>query len=101
MNTHVATALEGGSSLAMAKWSQADGRNLSNISRWRRRFSAVLWFCLVVGGGLFGRPVHGVEPWADPRLKVTNGLALWYDASRQTAGRRALELAPLVAGQPV
>src|SRR5262245_4348021 len=46
-------------------------------------------------------PVLGVEPWADPRLTVTNGVALWLDASRQTAGRRALDLAPLVSGQPV
>ncbi|HXJ76464.1 MAG TPA: hypothetical protein VNM37_26640, partial [Candidatus Dormibacteraeota bacterium] len=46
-------------------------------------------------------PVLGVEPWADPRLTVTNGVALWFDASRQTAGRRALDLAPLVSGQPV
>lgn len=37
----------------------------------------------------------GVEPWADKRLPVTNGLALWIDVSRQNAARGALNQAPL------
>jgi putative heme-binding domain-containing protein len=41
------------------------------------------------------------EPWADPRLTLTNGLELWFDATRQNVGRAALELGPLVSGQPV
>ncbi|PYK63568.1 MAG: hypothetical protein DME21_02440 [Verrucomicrobia bacterium] len=38
---------------------------------------------------------HGVEPWADSRLGVTTGLAVWFDVSRQNAARGARELAPL------
>jgi putative heme-binding domain-containing protein len=36
-----------------------------------------------------------VEPWADSRLAVTNGLSLWFDVSRQTAARGGLGLTPL------
>lgn len=36
-----------------------------------------------------------VEPWVDPRLTETNGLALWVDVSRQNAGRGTLGLTPL------
>ena len=32
---------------------------------------------------------RSVEPWADPGLKVTRGLALWLDAGRLNAARRA------------
>src|SRR5262245_10913858 len=62
---------------------------------------ATLILCLAAFCGVSTISTMAVEPWADPRLGVTNGLALWYDASRQVAGRRAFELGPLVAGQPV
>jgi putative heme-binding domain-containing protein len=35
------------------------------------------------------------EPWADPRLTVTNQMYLWIDVSRQAAGRGAAGLTPL------
>jgi hypothetical protein len=44
---------------------------------------------------------HGVEPWADERLSLTNGLEFWLDASRQNAARGALQLAPLASGNNV
>jgi len=37
-------------------------------------------------GGAAPRPL---EPWADPGLKVTRGLALWLDAGRLNAARKA------------
>lgn len=36
-----------------------------------------------------------IEPWADPRLPVTNNVLLWIDVSRQTAARGAVGLTPL------
>src|SRR6266704_763418 len=39
-----------------------------------------------------------VEPWADARLPVTNGLLLWFDASRQNAARGARQFPPLTDG---
>ena len=44
---------------------------------------------------------RAVEPWADDRLPVKDGLQLWFDASRQNAGRAALPLPPLGSGNPV
>src|SRR6266536_6013790 len=41
------------------------------------------------------------EPWADERLSVTRDLELWFDLSRQNAGRGGLQLAPLAAGNNV
>ena len=41
-----------------------------------------------------------LEPWADSRLAVRDGLAAWFDAGRQNAGREARQLAPLAAGNP-
>ncbi len=38
---------------------------------------------------------HGAEPWSDPRLTVTNGLALWFDLPRQSAARGANGQSPL------
>ena len=38
---------------------------------------------------------HAKESWSDPRLPVTNGVALWFDVSRQTAARGASRLGPL------
>src|SRR5689334_6898468 len=33
-------------------------------------------------------PARAIEPWADPGLKVTRGLALWIDAGRLNAARK-------------
>ncbi len=41
------------------------------------------------------------EPWADRRLPVTNGLAVWLDASRQNAARQPRLLPLLLDGGPV
>ncbi|MCW5558690.1 MAG: PQQ-dependent sugar dehydrogenase, partial [Verrucomicrobiae bacterium] len=49
--------------------------------------------CLL--GGWIAFSGWAAEPWTDPRLPVTNGIALWLDASRQTAGRGAQGLGPL------
>jgi putative heme-binding domain-containing protein len=38
---------------------------------------------------------RAVEPWADSRLAITNGLLLWLDVSRQNAARGAAGLPPL------
>src|SRR4051812_22291430 len=35
-------------------------------------------------------PARSIEGWADPGLKVTRGLALWLDAGRLNAARKAL-----------
>jgi len=42
-----------------------------------------------------GSVAFGAEPWTDPRLPVTNNLALWFDVSRQNAARGATGLGPL------
>ena len=42
-----------------------------------------------------------VEPWADPKLPVTEGLELWLDAGRHGAARMALKQAALRSGDPV
>ena len=42
-----------------------------------------------------------VEPWADSRLTVTNGVKLWLDASREPAAREARKLAPPISGKPI
>jgi putative heme-binding domain-containing protein len=39
-----------------------------------------------------------IEPWADERLTVRDGLVAWFDTSRQNAGREAAQLAPLSSG---
>jgi putative heme-binding domain-containing protein len=38
---------------------------------------------------LIAAPLAAAEKWADPRLKTTDGLALWLDAGRQSAAWRA------------
>ena len=43
----------------------------------------------------FGSVAFAAEPWTDPRLSIINGLALWFDVSRQNAARGAASLAPL------
>ncbi len=49
-----------------------------------------LW-ALSVGSSSFGQDASArpTEPWADPGLKVTRGLALWLDAGRLNAARKA------------
>jgi putative heme-binding domain-containing protein len=47
----------------------------------------VLWPCLF----------YAAEPWADERLTVKDGLELWFDCSRQNAGRSELQLPPLAS----
>lgn len=54
---------------------------------------ALAWVC--------GLGVQGAEPWADERLPATAGLEMWFDASRQSAGRAALQLPPITSGNPV
>ncbi len=41
------------------------------------------------------RTACALEPWADDKLPVTNGLELWLDAARQNNARSALKLPPL------
>lgn len=59
-----------------------------------------LWLCGVALVLATGR-LQALEPWADPALPVTNGLALWLDASRENAARssnavtRVAEAGPL------
>jgi putative heme-binding domain-containing protein len=43
--------------------------------------------------------LSAAEDWADPALKVTDGLEVWLDAARQNAARRAAKLPELAAGQ--
>jgi len=42
-----------------------------------------------------------VEPWADTRLTVTNGVVLWLDAAREPAARQAHRLVAPVSGRPI
>jgi len=44
-------------------------------------------------------PALAAEDWADPNLKVTDGLEVWLDAARQNAGRRAAKMPEVVNGQ--
>jgi putative heme-binding domain-containing protein len=48
-----------------------------------------------------GPPLTKVESWTDPRLQVTGGLALWLDASRQSAARKAHGRPAFLPGEPV
>jgi putative heme-binding domain-containing protein len=51
------------------------------------------WLCPLV--------LHASEAWSDDQLSVRNGLAMWFDCSRQNAGRSALLLSPLGSGNAV
>ena len=42
---------------------------------------------------------QAIEPWADAKLPVTDGLACWFDASAQKAARAALKLPPAQPAQ--
>jgi putative heme-binding domain-containing protein len=46
-----------------------------------------------------GSPAFAVEPWADPKLPVTDGLELWLDASRIEAGSKDINLAAVANGK--
>ncbi|MBP3960720.1 ThuA domain-containing protein [Gemmata sp. G18] len=49
---------------------------------------------------LTGRAVtHAVEPWADDKLPVTDGIALWLDAGRIDAARKANNEKPPAGGK--
>src|SRR3954470_2354617 len=66
---------------------------ISLLIRCSLRSSCLAWSLAVsaVGGPAFGQDDarRPIEPWADPGLKVTRGLALWLDASKLDAARRA------------
>src|SRR5690348_155303 len=55
------------------------------------RMSCLAGLVAFVTPGAFGRDDarKPLEPWADPGLKVTRGLALWLDAGRLNAARQA------------
>jgi hypothetical protein len=56
-------------------------------------------FCALIGGWLlFAVDLRAAERWSDDRLPVQEGLELWFDCSRQNAGRSALQLPPLGSG---
>src|SRR4051812_28975435 len=42
---------------------------------------------MAIALGLTASSSYGVEPWADKKLGVTNGLEVWLDASRELAAR--------------
>jgi putative heme-binding domain-containing protein len=44
-------------------------------------------------------PSLAAEDWADPNLKVTDGLEVWLDAARQNAARRASKMPELAGGR--
>jgi putative heme-binding domain-containing protein len=44
---------------------------------------------------------RAAEDWADPALKVTDGLQVWLDASRQNAARRSRKVPELRSGEPI
>jgi putative heme-binding domain-containing protein len=54
---------------------------------------------LVLGPWNFS--ASAAETWSDNRLTITNQLELWFDASRQSAGRSSLQLPSITAGNTV
>ena len=44
---------------------------------------------------------QGVEAWTDPRLPVREGVELWFDCSRQNAGRANTAMSAVAAGSPL
>src|SRR5207237_247008 len=69
------------------------------------RRAAVWLLCataLAIQGAAFtGGGPKPVESWCSPGLKVTAGLELWLDASRQNAARKAHGRPELQPGQPL
>ena len=53
---------------------------------------------LICCGAIFPRLTYSIESWSDDRLPVQDGLALWFDCSRQIPGRLALKMPPLFSG---
>src|SRR5947207_482884 len=51
--------------------------------------------CAVLAVGILcalgATPGRGAEDWADPNLKVTDGLEVWLDGARQNSARLALK----------
>jgi len=45
---------------------------------------------LLLAWAASGTPLQAVEPWAEPRLPVKEGLTLWLDAGKVKEGRVAL-----------
>ncbi|MBM3844792.1 MAG: hypothetical protein FJ405_00710 [Verrucomicrobia bacterium] len=67
----------------------------SNIHPFPNRFAG-WWMMAVVATCISIQPQGAaVERWADPNLKVTNGLMMWLDVSRQQAARTASGLSAL------
>src|SRR5581483_7993892 len=62
-----------------------------------RRFFLIAACC----GVLLALRLSAIEPWADEKLPARDGLQLWYDCSRQNAGRTALQLPPLSSGNEI
>jgi putative heme-binding domain-containing protein len=65
-------------------------RSLDALAMYRKLAFLGLLSVLAAGAPGFGQEAPGklLEPWADPGLKVTRGLALWLDAGRLNAGRK-------------
>ncbi|MFO0846473.1 MAG: hypothetical protein U0797_29575 [Gemmataceae bacterium] len=55
----------------------------------------------LLGVATADRPRPAVEKWADPKLSVTRGLALWLDAARLAEARKAAGLSALKDGEPL
>src|SRR5438094_5241251 len=45
--------------------------------------------------------LHAAEPWADPKLPVSDGLELWLDAGHIEEGSKDINLAAVVDGKIV
>src|SRR5438477_10708509 len=53
--------------------------------------------CLLVLAALCPLLSYAGEPWSDEHLPVKEGVALWFDCSRQYAARGALKMPPLLS----
>jgi putative heme-binding domain-containing protein len=75
------------------------------LAFWLSGFLAfVHWFSLpllILEFGSLSYSARAAEPWTDNRLAVTNQLEIWFDASRQSAGRSSLQLPAITAGNAV
>src|ERR1041385_2774418 len=66
---------------------QEGGDEKKNERSERMRRGMVL--VVIAMGGMVAARAGAVEPWADPELKVTDGLEVWLDASVQDKVRMA------------